>query len=207
MVGGVSAKLGINLTVHFIWNKSTEKLLYQFGQTWSCKLHFTTKTSGSGYSRDLVKLTYLGIIFIFWLVMLMSWVTFGSFCGNWVILPVLHRTCEIFLLRFSPWCLVWSFSTWISDKQRHCFGHRPSLSLPPYKPRLSRSPTSSTRESNLEISSSTFSSITPPSSGTSSPPLSLPPVVARCSRKTKRRQVLIFLIVRQSSSVFVCKFQ
>lgn len=34
MVGGVSAKLGINLTVHFIWNKSTEKLLYQFRQTW-----------------------------------------------------------------------------------------------------------------------------------------------------------------------------
>ena len=44
MVGGVSAKLGINLTVHFIWNKSTEKLLYQFGQTWSCKLHFATTT-------------------------------------------------------------------------------------------------------------------------------------------------------------------
>ena len=47
MGAGVSAKLGINLTVHFIWNKSTEKLLYQFGQTWSCKLHFTTTTPAS----------------------------------------------------------------------------------------------------------------------------------------------------------------
>ena len=40
-------------------------------------------------------LTYFGTTSIFWLVMLTSWVSFGSFFGNTVRLPVLHRTWNL----------------------------------------------------------------------------------------------------------------